>query len=594
MRKIYLLLISALSVLLACSGISAFAEACGALPGITAETELSGGGGLSFGQYTVAVYDGSGNILMLDQVGYGYELRLSVPDGEDGKIFKGWFTEPDGKGTQWENGSAVTGPLKLYEFFEDDPAYASLLKSLSIDGYDIDFSPEQLLYVCGRSAALSGLHISAQSFSGTAVHWGILSDNGCIWDEEPSDTRYFSPEELNSENELRILIKCGGSEQPNAAVYSILLPSGANETGLLPGDYTGIIKAAEVDGSSSLDTDTPSGLVLKLGIRKDNEGYPDIDTVSKDTQVYYFDMWLYDKNDIFIPQEGSLPIQVTLRSSLPYTMGKNYEIYRISSDCPEKQNIVFSSRDTVTFQTSGYGRFALCYTPDYSVTFMSDGEVYYQQDNISTSAVSLPEPPQRSGFRFLGWYTLPDGGGEKFDENSRIICNMTVYAYWQKISYALGPAPSAPAKTPKPEPSPSAEPLPTASAVIPAYDTIFVIQENGTIDIRINNGAVLFTDALPFIDANDRTQIPLRAVCEALGAEVLWDEAGRTVTITKDGISARLSIGSNIIYKNNSLISMDTEAMIVSDRTYIPVKYIGEIFGYEVSWDSTELPVSEK
>ena len=105
---------------------------------------------------------------------------------------------------------------------------------------------------------------------------------------------------------------------------------------------------------------------------------------------------------------------------------------------------------------------------------------------------------------------------------------------------------------------------------------------------------MLFTDALPFIDANDRTQIPLRAVCEALGAEVLWDEAGRTVTITKDGISARLSIGSNIIYKNNSLISMDTEAMIVSDRTYIPVKYIGEIFGYEVSWDSTELPVSEK
>ena len=68
--------------------------------------------------------------------------------------------------------------------------------------------------------------------------------------------------------------------------------------------------------------------------------------------------------------------------------------------------------------------------------FVSDDAIYYQEDNIETSTISLPTPPTKNGYEFLGWYTQADGHGNKFDDTTTIISNMVVYAYWinsQKI-----------------------------------------------------------------------------------------------------------------------------------------------------------------
>ena len=46
----------------------------------------------------------------------------------------------------------------------------------------------------------------------------------------------------------------------------------------------------------------------------------------------------------------------------------------------------------------------------------------------------------------------------------------------------------------------------------------------------IDNGTELTLDAPPRI-VNDRTLIPLRAVAEAFGAQVGWDETTQTVTV---------------------------------------------------------------
>ena len=40
--------------------------------------------------------------------------------------------------------------------------------------------------------------------------------------------------------------------------------------------------------------------------------------------------------------------------------------------------------------------------------------------------------PERSGFKFLGWYTQPNGGGTKVDNNYMVDSDMTVYAHWQE------------------------------------------------------------------------------------------------------------------------------------------------------------------
>lgn len=62
--------------------------------------------------------------------------------------------------------------------------------------------------------------------------------------------------------------------------------------------------------------------------------------------------------------------------------------------------------------------------------------------------------------------------------------------------------------------------------------------------VRVNGQTVDFPDGQPFIDANSRTMIPVRFVTEQLGAEVSWNGKTQTASIEKDGILVDITIGS--------------------------------------------------
>ena len=113
------------------------------------------------------------------------------------------------------------------------------------------------------------------------------------------------------------------------------------------------------------------------------------------------------------------------------------------------------------------------------------------------------------------------------------------------------------------------------------------------VKIFINGRLVEFNDSLgyPFIDAQaGRTMIPLRAVAEAFEATVNYDNG--IVYVSKQDQSANLSIGSNVInftnkYNQVSNIMIDTKAIIINDRTYIPLRALFECFGMNVRWDES-------
>ncbi len=94
---------------------------------------------------------------------------------------------------------------------------------------------------------------------------------------------------------------------------------------------------------------------------------------------------------------------------------------------------------------------------------------------------------------------------------------------------------------------------------------------------------VEFPDAQPYIDENNRTQVPVRALAEAMGAAVDWDEASQTVTINDGNTSVSLVIGSDVITANGEETKMDTAAVIKDDRTYVPIRFVSEAMGYFVS-----------
>ncbi|SHK53305.1 glycosyl hydrolase family 18 protein [Tepidibacter formicigenes] len=111
---------------------------------------------------------------------------------------------------------------------------------------------------------------------------------------------------------------------------------------------------------------------------------------------------------------------------------------------------------------------------------------------------------------------------------------------------------------------------------------------NNKIYFIINNRELTFNEdenmGIPFIDENNRTLIPIRKPLEAIGAKVSFDEKNYIVIAKKDNITIEIPINKDYIYIDNQKLKMDTKAFIKGERTYIPLRYVFEGFGYNIDW----------
>jgi len=93
-------------------------------------------------------------------------------------------------------------------------------------------------------------------------------------------------------------------------------------------------------------------------------------------------------------------------------------------------------------------------------------------------------------------------------------------------------------------------------------------------------------DVMPVIE-NGRTLVPMRAIFEALGAVVSWDDATKTVFGTKGDMTVVLQIGNKTAHVNAKAQELDVAATIVDSRTMVPVRFISESLGCNVDWDDS-------
>ena len=95
------------------------------------------------------------------------------------------------------------------------------------------------------------------------------------------------------------------------------------------------------------------------------------------------------------------------------------------------------------------------------------------------------------------------------------------------------------------------------------------------------NNVPVTTDVAPFIQDN-RTYVPFRALTEAFGAEVEYNAENNTVTTKLNGKTVVLTVGSTVLTVNDNTVTMDVAPFIVDDRVVVPVRFIGEAFGFTV------------
>lgn len=94
--------------------------------------------------------------------------------------------------------------------------------------------------------------------------------------------------------------------------------------------------------------------------------------------------------------------------------------------------------------------------------------------------------------------------------------------------------------------------------------------------------------AVPFIE-NGRTLIPIRFVAENLGAEVSWNSDEQRVDIINGENTISMVIGSNLVTINGESVETDAAAKIMDGRTYVPVRVVSEAFKKNVFWDDRGL-----
>jgi hypothetical protein len=81
------------------------------------------------------------------------------------------------------------------------------------------------------------------------------------------------------------------------------------------------------------------------------------------------------------------------------------------------------------------------------------------------------------------------------------------------------------------------------------------------------------------------TLVQFKPVFEKLGLEVAWNKDTQTVTGTTYNLNIQLTIGSKTVLVNGEKKQLTVAPKIVKDVTMIPLRFVGEASGRDVSWD---------
>lgn len=105
------------------------------------------------------------------------------------------------------------------------------------------------------------------------------------------------------------------------------------------------------------------------------------------------------------------------------------------------------------------------------------------------------------------------------------------------------------------------------------------------INVNLNGSVINFENQKPVV-VEGRTLIPLRGVFDKMGYNISWDGTKKQVTLSKSTGTIIISIGSSSFTVNEKTVSLDVPAQIINGSTMLPLRAIADATGAEVLWDA--------
>ena len=116
--------------------------------------------------------------------------------------------------------------------------------------------------------------------------------------------------------------------------------------------------------------------------------------------------------------------------------------------------------------------------------------------------------------------------------------------------------------------------------------------------IALSGGKILPLDSenpdlAAFVHKN-RTLVPMRMIAEHFGAVIDYDRATNSALLTIGEKKAAFPIGKNYFTLDGKRIDLDTETLLVSNRTFVPLRVICEqILGLQVDYKDSVIYIAE-
>lgn len=94
------------------------------------------------------------------------------------------------------------------------------------------------------------------------------------------------------------------------------------------------------------------------------------------------------------------------------------------------------------------------------------------------------------------------------------------------------------------------------------------------------------TKVMEPVQLDNRVLVPTREVFEAMGAQVLWDNASKTVTVRYKNKEVVLVVNKTTAMVDNEAVALDVPAKIINNKVMIPIRFVSEAIGLKVDWDA--------
>gem|GEM_PF-3304769 len=104
-------------------------------------------------------------------------------------------------------------------------------------------------------------------------------------------------------------------------------------------------------------------------------------------------------------------------------------------------------------------------------------------------------------------------------------------------------------------------------------------------------GRPLVSEVAPVTQAG-RLLVPFRAIGEALGATVEWQDRTSSVVLELGGTRVILRIGESRATVNERVVQLDVASSVRQGRTMVPLRFVSEALGFRVAWDEANATVT--